>query len=160
YAQSMRYAYKHRTNQNMMAFLFSANDFNDALRRMSYLKKYRDYRKNQAEDIRKTQSKLSSKIGELNVQKTKKGNLLKAEESQKNVIQEEKKQTDLVANELKGREKELMAQIQQNQRTAKKLEASIKAQIAKEIELARKKAEEEAKKRAAAEALARKKEAE
>jgi peptidoglycan hydrolase CwlO-like protein len=63
YAQSMRYAYKHRTNQNMMAFLFSANDFNDALRRMSYLKKYRDYRKNQAEDIRKTQSKLSSKIG-------------------------------------------------------------------------------------------------
>jgi septal ring factor EnvC (AmiA/AmiB activator) len=124
------------------------------------LKKYRDYRKNQAEDIRKTQSKLSSKIGELNVQKTKKGNLLKAEESQKNVIQEEKKQTDLVANELKGREKELMAQIQQNQRTAKKLEASIKAQIAKEIELARKKAEEEAKKRAAAEALARKKEAE
>jgi septal ring factor EnvC (AmiA/AmiB activator) len=160
YAQSMRYAYKHRTNQNMMAFLFSANDFNDALRRMSYLKKYRDYRKNQAEDIRKTQSKLSSKIGELNVQKTKKGNLLKAEESQKNVIQEEKKQTDLVANELKGREKELMAQIQQNQRTAKKLEASIKAQIAKEIELARKKAEEEARKRAAAEALARKKEAE
>lgn len=157
YAQSIRYAYKHRTSQNMMAFLFSANDFNDAMRRMQYLRKYRDHRKDQAQKIRVTQGKLSQKITVLNTQKTQKGKLLQAEEVQKNEIQAETQQTNQVVNELKGREKELVEQIQQNQRTARKLEASIKEQIRREIELARKKAEEEARKKAAAEALARKK---
>lgn len=156
YAQSIRYAYKHRVSQNMMAFVFSANDFNDAIRRMQYLRKYRDYRKAQAEKIRITQGQLTQKINVLNAQKTQKGKLLQVEEVQKNEIQQETQQTNQIVSELKGREKELMAQIQQNQRTARKLEASIKDQIRKEIELARKKAEEEARRRAAAEALARK----
>lgn len=157
YAQSIRYAYKHRTSQNMMAFLFSANDFNDAIRRMQYLRKYRDYRKDQADKIRVTQNKLSQKIGVLSTQKNQKGKLLQAEEVQKNEIQQETQQTNQIVNELKGREKELMVQIQQNQKTTRKLEASIKEQIRKEIELVRKKAAEEAQRKAAVEALARKK---
>ncbi len=161
YAQSIRYAYKHRTSQNMMAFLFSANDFNDAIRRMQYLRKYRDYRKDQAQKIRVTQGQLTQKIGVLNAQKNQKGKLLQAEEVQKNEIQQETQETNQIVTELKGREKELMVQIQQNQKTAKKLESSIKEQIRREIELARKKAEEEAQKRAAEEAaLARKRAAE
>jgi septal ring factor EnvC (AmiA/AmiB activator) len=156
YAQSIRYAYKHRVSQNMMAFVFSASDFNDAVRRMQYLRKYRDYRKAQAEKIRVTQGQLTQKINVLNAQKTQKGKLLQVEEVQKNEIQQETQQTNQIVSELKGREKELMVQIQQNQRTARKLESSIKDQIRKEIELARKKAEEEARRRAAAEALARK----
>ncbi len=168
YAQSIRYAYKHRTSQNMMAFLFSANDFNDAIRRMQYLRKYRNYRKDQADKIRITQGQLTKKIGVLNTQKTQKGKLLQAEEVQKSEIQQETQETNEIVTELKGREKELVAQIQKNQKIAKRLEASIKEQIRKEIELARKKAEEEARRRAAeearrkaeAEALARKKAAE
>lgn len=161
YAQSIRYAYKHRTSQNMMAFLFSANDFNDAIRRMQYLRKYREYRKDQAEKIRTTQAQLKQKIGVLNTQKTEKGKLLQTEETQKNEIQAETQQTNQLVTELKGREKELVVQIQQNQKAARKLESAIKDQIRREIELARKKAEEEARRRAAEEAaLARKKAAE
>ncbi|WP_118974889.1 murein hydrolase activator EnvC family protein [Taibaiella koreensis] len=161
YAQSIRYAYKHRTSQNMMAFLFSANDFNDAIRRMQYLRKYRDYRKEQADKIRVTQVQLKQKIGVLNTQKTQKGKLLQTEEVQKNEIQAETQQTNQLVTELKGREKELVAQIQQNQKMARKLEASIRDQIRREIELARKKAEEEARRKAAEEAaLARKRAAE
>jgi len=160
YAQSIRYAYKHRVSQNMMAFLFSASDFNDAIRRMQYLRKYRDYRKKQAEKIRLAQAQLNRQIGILNTQKTEKGKLLQVEEVQKNEIQEETRETNQLVTELKGREKELVAQIQRNQRTAKKLEASIREQIRREIEIARKKAEEEARRKAAEEALARKRAAE
>jgi len=160
YAQSIRYAYKHRTSQNMMAFLFSSDDFNVAMRRMQYLKKYRDIRKDQAGKIRTTQGKLTQKIGVLNNQKVQKSKLLQVEELQKNEIQQETQQTNQVVMELKGREKELLGQIQQNQKTAKKLESSIKDQIRREIEIARKKAEEEAKRKAAAEALAKKQAAE
>jgi len=156
YAQSIRYAYKHRVNQNMLAFLFSAQDFNDAIRRMQYLRKYRDYRKEQAEKIRVTQEKLTAQINVLNTQKNEKGKLLAVEEVQKNQIQGETQETNKVVTELKGREKELVAQIQANQRTARKLEASIKDQIRKEIEAARKKALEDARRKAAEEALAKK----
>ncbi|MFT4061232.1 MAG: peptidoglycan DD-metalloendopeptidase family protein [Edaphocola sp.] len=160
YAQSIRYAYKHRVSQNMMVFVFSASDFNDAIRRLRYLRKYRDYRKNQAEKIRKTQALLEQKVNVLNAQKKQKGQLLATEEVQKNELQQETQQTNQVMSELRGREKELVAQIQQNQRNARKLEASIKEQIRREIEIARQKALEEARRKAAEEALARKRAAE
>jgi len=164
YAQSVRYAYKHRTSQSLVLFLFSSNSFNDAVRRMQYLKKYRDYRKTQADNIRKAQAKLSQKINSLNNKKQDKASLLKTEETQQSKIQQEQEETDKMVQELKGREGELMAQIQKNQRTANQIQAAIKAEIQREIALARKKAEEEARrkaaeeaKRKAAEELARKK---
>jgi septal ring factor EnvC (AmiA/AmiB activator) len=157
YAQSIRYAYKHKISQNMLAFVFSANNFNDGLRRLQYLRKYQDYRKKQAEDIRVATTNLNSKINVLNNQKNEKTKLLAVEQQQKSEIQADKKETDIIVSELKGKEKELVAQIQQNQKAAKRIEASIKDQIKKEIEIARKKAEEEAKRKAEADALARKK---
>lgn len=159
YAQSIRYAYKRRESQNMMAFLFSANDFNDAIRRMAYLKKYREFRKNQAEKIRITQERINHQIGVLNSEKQQKGKLLHVEEQQKTQIESESKETNAIVVELRGKEKELMQDIQTNQKNARRLEASIKEMIRKEIELARKKAAEEAR-RKAAEELARKKAAE
>ena len=44
YAQSLRYAYQTRSSYDMIAFLFSSSDFNDAVRRMKYLKKFRALR--------------------------------------------------------------------------------------------------------------------
>lgn len=159
YAESVRYAYKHRTSQNLILFLFSANNFNDAIRRMQYLKKYRDYRKSQADDIRKTQIILNRKIGVLNSNKRDKDNLLQSEETQKSKIQQESMETNQMVQELKGREGELMAQIKTKQRTASRIQEAIRKEIQEEIEIARKKAAEEARQKAAAE-LARKRAAE
>ncbi|MBS1644107.1 MAG: hypothetical protein JST36_03645, partial [Bacteroidetes bacterium] len=44
YAQSVRYAYASRTSSSLLAFLFSSKDYNDAMRRLKYLKRYRNYR--------------------------------------------------------------------------------------------------------------------
>ena len=70
YAQSIRYAYKNRSSYNMLAFLFSSDDFNEAIRRLKYLKKYRDYRKEQADQIRITHSSMEKKLGILNKEKS------------------------------------------------------------------------------------------
>lgn len=157
YAQSIRYAYRNRASQNMVAFLFSAKNFNDGVRRVQYLKRYRDYRKDQAEEIRKTQTALNARVNRLNNDKTQKGVLLSDEEAQKLKIQEESQKTNLIVRELQGREKELLAQINKDQQTASRLQNAIQAEIRKEVELARKKAEEEAAKKRAAEEAARKK---
>lgn len=156
YAQSVRYAYKNRSSQNMVAFLFSSRNFNDGLRRVHYLKRYRDYRKDQAADIRKTQQSLSDKIASLNNNKAEKGSLLGTEEAQKQKIQEESAHIQQLVQELQGREKELLLQIQKDRQTAQRLQNAIQAEIQKEIEIARKKAEEEAARRRAEEEAKRK----
>src|SRR5690349_16734711 len=69
YAQSIRYAYASRSSSGMLAFLFSSKDYNDAIRRLKYLKRYRDYRQQQAEEIRATQGRIEHKIGVLNTEK-------------------------------------------------------------------------------------------
>lgn len=151
YAQSVRYAYRSRSSYDMLAFIFSSKDFNEALRRLRYLKKYRDYRKEQADKIRVTQGVIIKKINVLNTEKAQKDQLLATQQEQKQVLQNETNETNKVVKDLKGREKELMADIEKNKRAAKQLDRTISDLIRREIELARKKAEEEAKRKAEAE---------
>lgn len=152
YAQSVRYAYRSRSSYDMLAFIFSSKDYNEALRRLKYLKKYRDYRKEQANKIRVTQGVIIQKINVLNTEKAQKDQLLTAEQEQKNLIQKETFETDRVVKDLKGREKELLADIDKNKRAAKQLDKTISDLIRREIELVRKKAEAEAKRKAEEEA--------
>ena len=147
YAQSIRYAYKHRSSYDMMAFLFSSDNFNEAIRRLKYLKRYRDYRKEQAEKIRITQASIEKKINELNTVKSQKDLLLTAEEQQKMVIVKESNEKDKIVQELKGKEKQLSGTIVRNQKSLRQLERTIQQLIQREIELAKKREEEERKRR-------------
>lgn len=55
YAKSMVYAYKNRSDYDFLNFIFSASSFNDAIKRITYLKSYRNYREMQGENILRTQ---------------------------------------------------------------------------------------------------------
>lgn len=146
YAQSIRYSYMNKSSYNILAFIFSADDFNTAISRVRYLKKYREYRKRQADQIKAMNSNIEQKITVLNMAKSQKNILRTAEEQQKQVIQKETNEKDKVVAALKGKENELSREIADNQKSLKQLEKAISAAIRKEIEIARKKAEEERKK--------------
>jgi septal ring factor EnvC (AmiA/AmiB activator) len=143
YAQSIRYAYKNRSSYSMIAFLFSSEDFNEAVRRLKYLKKYREYRKEQADQIRLTQTNIEKKIHQLNTERSEKDMLRSTEEQQKLVIVRETNEKDKVVQELKGREKELGGVIVRNQKSLRQMEKAIQTAIQREIELAKKREEEE-----------------
>ena len=51
YAKTIVYAYKNRSSYDYVNFIFSANSFNDAIRRVAYLKSYRAYREKQVKVI-------------------------------------------------------------------------------------------------------------
>lgn len=148
YAQSVRYSYRSRSSYDMLAFLFSSRDFNEALRRVKYLRKYREYRKLQADQIRVTQGIIVKKINVLNTEKSQKDELLSVQQLQKQEIQKETNETNAVVKELKGREQQLAKQIEKDKKTAKQLDKAVYDLIRREMEIARKKAEEEARKRA------------
>ena len=76
YQKSVLYAYKNRSNYDFLNFMFSASNFNDAMKRVAYLRSYRKYREQQATNIRNTQMLLENKISGLNVNKQKKTQVL------------------------------------------------------------------------------------
>lgn len=159
YAQSLVFAYKNRGNSDYLNFLFSAQNFNDALKRMMYLKSYRQYRATQAETISKTQSLLESSLNKLNDNRNEKSSVLQSQSDQLKVLENDKKEKDQVVKQLKSQEKDIATQIKQREKDRQKLrnaiDLAIKRALAEAIEkekiakAARLKAAEEEKKRIA-----------
>ncbi len=150
YQKSVIYAYKNRNNYEFLNFIFSAANFNDALKRVAYLKSYRAYREEQSKNIVETQSLLQKKIVSLERSRKEKDEVLTKQEKEKIALDEERKEQAGVINKLKAREKELNKELTSKQKADNKLRASIKAAIDREIKLARAKAAEEEKRLKAA----------
>lgn len=141
YEKSVVYAYKNRSNYDFLNFIFSATSFNDALKRVSYLKSYRAYREEQAANIAATQNLLQDKIAGLEVNRKRKDEVLQKQEKQKEVLISEKKEKDQFLSKLKARENEINKELAIKARADRKLKAGIAAAIkreaAREAKLAR-----------------------
>lgn len=155
YARSIVYAYKNRSNYDFLNFIFSAANFNDALRRVQYLRAYRLYREEQAATIKNTQQLLQEKIAGLESSRKEKDVVLQKQEKQKGELEDEKKEKNDILSKLKAREKEISKELTTKQRADKKLKVAIRAAIDREIKIAREKALAEAKAKEAADAKAR-----
>jgi murein hydrolase activator len=142
YAKSLVFAYKNRSNYDYLNFLFSATTFNDAIKRIAYLKSYRQYRETQVDNIVKTQQLVQQQIASLNSNKTEKNNSLKEQSKQLTVLEDDRKEKDQVVKQLKGQEKDIAAQIKEKEKTRQKLQQALQAVIRREIEAAKKKEQE------------------
>ncbi|MDZ7848037.1 MAG: hypothetical protein U5L96_15500 [Owenweeksia sp.] len=75
YAQMIRQSYQSRSQHSRLMFILSSSDFNQALRRLEYLKQYSDFRRRQVEEIKRKESELNEKLAELARQKERKESL-------------------------------------------------------------------------------------
>ncbi len=148
YAESVIYAYENRTNYDFLNFIFAANNFNDAIKRVEYLKSYRTYREQRADNILKTQVLLQNKIDGLKIKRIEKDEALVKQNKERQVLEVEKKEKDQVVEELQSHEKELKKEMNLKQRQDQKLASAIIAAIRR----AREDAIREAKKKASADA--------
>lgn len=142
YAKSLVFAYKNRGSNEYLNFLFSADNFNDAIKRMAYLKSYRQNRETQAQTITKTQDLLKQTTITLANNKKEKAGALQSESSQLQVLEVDKKEKDQVVSQLKDQEKDITSQIAKRQKENQKLAAAVKAAIRREIEEAQRKEKE------------------
>ena len=146
YFRSVVYAYKNRSNYDFLNFIFSASNFNDALKRIAYLKSYRSYREQQVNSIIETQQQIE-KIKQLQIsQMNEKKAAIQNQAKQVEVLQSQKKEKDVAVTELRSQEKELKKQIASKQKRDRDLKSAILAIVRREA----KKAEEEAKAKAKA----------
>ena len=150
YGRTIEYAYKNRSSYDMLNFIFTSSSFNDAVKRIAYLKSYRSYRDEQVATINRTREALQGKIQLLSKNKQEKGKVLQEQNKQMKILEEEKSEKAGYVNKLKAREKELASELAAKKRLDAKIQGAITAIIRNELEMARRKAAAEEAKRVAA----------
>lgn len=133
YAKSIVFAYQSRSGYEYLNFLFSAGSFNDAVKRITYLKSYRQNREAQAMAIGLSEQNLKSKITILSENKQDRMKTLSAQTVQLKVLQDDRKEQDKVVNQLKSKEQEIAKQVKQKEAQRRKMQAAIAAVIKREM---------------------------
>lgn len=134
YAAMAYSASKASTGLNQLTFLFSAESFNQFLRRYQYMKQYGEARKNQVEQIGKVTAALSSEKESIEAKRVEKNILLNQQVAQtQNLLNLKRKQSGLLQN-LTQREGELKRELDERKEDMERLDKLIADIVRKEIE--------------------------
>ncbi len=158
YAAMVLFAFRNQSSYSKLMFIFAAQNFNQAYKRLKYLQQFSEYRKKQAKYIEGTQQELNVRIGELDRNKQEKSHLLTDQQKEKKTLGIQKNSKSKVLSSLTSRERKLKQELTQKQRESATLNRAIQNAINREIEEARRRAEAEAR-AAAAKARAENKDA-
>ena len=150
YALMIRHAYLNRNAYNRLAFVFSAQSYNQAFKRLRYLQEYSQFRQKQVEEIQLTEQKLNDELLALKrqkvlliVAKNEKTQSLKASQIEIGILDNEQSSQKNLLFRLRKKEKQLKKELQSKQSLAKELDKQIRKIIEEEIRLAKAKASKE-----------------
>ena len=150
YAKMIVFANKNRSHYDRLGFIFASKDFNQAFRRLRYIREFSEARKAKMNQIAAIERQISSEVEAHQQARMQQDSLLKDEKSQQNALQKEKKELNGQVAKLKKKEGSIQQDIKNKQQQAKKLQKAIDDIIAEEIRKANAEAErkrkEEAKK--------------
>ena len=133
YGKMLVFANKNRNGLNKLMFLFAADDFNQAYRRLKYLQQYCSLRKRQIERMTTAQAQLNNQKTQLEVEKEEKIRLFDDEKKQQVLLSNEQKQVDQTVRKISDQEKKLQKDIRSKEQEALKLQRQIESIIAEEI---------------------------
>lgn len=133
YGKMLVFANKNRNGLNKLMFLFAADDFNQAYRRLKYLQQYSSLRKRQIERMTKAQAQLNNQKTQLEEEKIEKTRLFDDEQKQQVLLSNEQKQVDQTVRKISDQEKKLQKDIRSKEQEALKLQRQIESIIAEEI---------------------------
>lgn len=141
YAEMIRQARRSQSSHNRLMFLLSARDFNQALKRLEYMKLYAQFRRRQVALIQERQTEISQTLSELERQKLRKLALGREMNAEKERLTAEKQAQEKRIEEYGAREEALTAEIAAKEKRSQKLEKEIQRLIALEIKRAKAAAE-------------------
>lgn len=154
--QAIRYARASRTQVSPLVFILSAKTILQMCRRARYANEYVNYQNKLGQQVLHKQSELLEAKNKMLASKSRMNNLLREIMQQRKELNIQQVQKKEVVADLKKKESGLAATISQQQKQLAALDKKIDALIAYELEQARKKAEEAARKKAAEEAARKK----
>ena len=154
YAKMITFANKNRSHYDKLGFVFASQNFNQAFRRLRYIREFSDARKVKMDQIASTERRISGEVEASQQAREEQAALLKDEKEQQEALKKEKEELNSQIAKLKKKEGNLQQDIKNKQQQTQKLQKAIDDIIAEEIRKANAEAErkrkEEAKKKAAA----------
>jgi septal ring factor EnvC (AmiA/AmiB activator) len=145
YAQMIVKSYKSRSDQSKLIFLLSSTNFQQAYKRLQYIKQYADYQKLQAELIKTETAKMQELNIELVTQKKNKQTLIEENKMAKSVLDQERMQQNILISDIKNNLSKFTAQLKTKQRESNKIDKEIRKIIQAAIAASNKKAGKSAK---------------
>jgi septal ring factor EnvC (AmiA/AmiB activator) len=140
YASMIVKSRKNASQQNRLMFLFSSDNFWQAIKRVRYMNQYAAYRKQQGENIAKKTETLRELNETLSAQKAVKEELLADNRKVQVQFQQERKKQEKVIQNLRSNESKYAAQIKKKQRQTAKIDKEIGRLIREAIAASNKKA--------------------
>lgn len=139
YAAMVRFAQKSRNTYDLLIFLFSAENTNQAYKRWLYLRQYARYRRSQAEVIASVSVDLQKNLAKLEEKKTLKTKLLDQRVAEYQTLEEQRSEQDQLIARLQRRQQDLRGVIREQERRQAELDRQIEKTIEEEALKARKK---------------------
>lgn len=149
YVRAVRSSRKNRREMNALTFIFSAETFRQAWRRMRYLEEYGEWRKRKAQQINDVVDELNKQKARLEELKRQTSALRSEALTEERRLRNDRAKLQDVAGSLKGKTRELNGLLKRQQSTLKSLDDEIERLIQQEeAERRRREAEEEARRKA------------
>ena len=130
---------RNRNNLNNLLFIFSSEDFNQAVRRLRYIQQFNDLLKHKMAEIDATKADIKQRIDKNEEDKKHIESLNNTQKKERESLNKDKKSLNDKVAKLKKDEKKIKKEIAQKEKETKDLQAKIKKII--EEELARRKAD-------------------
>jgi len=139
YARMIRQSYNSRSRNDKLYFLFSSESFQQAFKRMQYLKQYAKYRKKQAGIIEAKKKELIALKEKLEKDKQAKQKLYADYKKEEKIIRQEKEKQQKIVEQIKKEKNKYLAQIKAKQREQARIDKLIDDMIKKAIRQSNKK---------------------
>ncbi|WKD85570.1 Murein hydrolase activator EnvC [Polaribacter huanghezhanensis] len=125
YADMIFKSYKSKSKQSQLLFLMSSQSFQQAYKRVQYMKQYTKFRKKQGQEI-VLQTDVIKKLNDsLLFKKQEKDTLIKVETEEKQKIEIDKKNKTKLVSQIKKKEKQYIKEIKAKQKEDRKIAAQI-----------------------------------
>ena len=125
YEKTIIHAYRNRGKYNQVMYLFAAENFNQAYKRLRYMQQFAELRRDQAGLIQQMQNEMTGEIIALESIKAEKNALISDKQTENNRLLNEKGQKDRMVSSLLRKERELRQELRERQKVAEQLSAEI-----------------------------------
>ncbi|MFV0378797.1 MAG: murein hydrolase activator EnvC family protein [Mangrovibacterium sp.] len=139
YAAMIRLAQKNRNNYDVLIFLLSADNLNQAYKRWLYLRQYARYRRSQAELIHSVSADLNQNLQKLGQKKAQKAALLDKKLGEAHLLVNQKNEQDKLVVSLKQKQQDLRGKIKAQEKLQLELNRQIEQILEEEARKAAKK---------------------
>lgn len=152
YEKMIMFAFRNKNSYNKMMFIFASKDFNQAFRRVKYLQQFTDARKIKVAEIEEKKKQLELTIAQLETDRRVQKELLADQQNERTIIMKDRSEHQTQLSQLVKEERTVKGQLSKKQQEKKRVDALIKAAVARELAELRRKEEAERKKKVEAEA--------